>query len=264
MPLPTRPALALAALILAAPAGAAELTVVGTGDAIDLMRALGASAREADAELDVTVPPSIGSDGGITAVGSGKASLARVARHLTEAELGRGLVYTPVARLPSAIFAHPSAGVTRLSAEQLAGIYAGRITGWKEVGGADLRIRVVRREETDSTLRILRASMPGWKDLAITERSKTAVSTQEAIETVRSVEGAIGFGPYSRSLEVGTQVLAIDGKLPTDAGYPSAGELAFVHMGGQLTPAAARFVAFTQAPAAREVIRSFGAVPVAR
>ncbi|ACL55185.1 substrate-binding domain-containing protein [Methylobacterium nodulans] len=265
MPSAPRLALALAACLFARPSLAAELAVVGTGDGIDLLRALGTSAHEADASLEIAVPPSIGSDGGIAAVGSGKSPLARVARRLTEAETARGLVYTPIARLPSAIFVHPSARVAGLTADQLLAIYAGRVTNWKEVGGADLRIRVVRREEADSTLRILRASMPGWADLVITERSKTAVSTQEAIETVRLVEGAIGFGPYSRTLEVGTRVLAIDGRLPTDPGYPSAGELAFVHMNGQLPPAASRFVSFAQqAATAHEVIRSFGAVPIER
>src|SRR5215204_5017330 len=149
-----------------------------------------------ESATEVTIPPSIGSGGGIAAVGAGKASLGRVARTLTEAELGRGLVYTPVLRLPSAIFVHPSAQATDLTAAQLVDIYAGKITNWKEVCGTDLRIRVVRREEADSTLTVLRDSMPGWKDLAITERSKLATSTQEAIETVRLVEGAIGFGPF--------------------------------------------------------------------
>ncbi|MGY2047656.1 PstS family phosphate ABC transporter substrate-binding protein [Methylobacterium sp. JK268] len=251
-------------LALTAPAGAGELAIVGTGDAIDLMRALGTRAHEAAPDLDVVVPASIGSDGGIAAVGAGKSALARVARRLTEGEVARGLVYTPIARLPSAFFVHPGTGVTALTADQVAAIYAGRVANWKEVGGADLRIRVVRREDADSTLRILRASMPGWRDLALTERSKTAVSTQEAVETVRSVEGAIGFGPYSRSLEVGTQVLAVDGRRPTDPGYPSAGELALVHMEGQLSPDAARFIAFAREPAAGEVIRSFGAVPAPR
>ncbi len=120
---------------------------------------------------------------------------------------------------------------------------------------------MVRREESDSTLTILRATMPGWRELAITERSKTAVSTQEAVETVRLVEGAIGFGPYSRHLDLGTRVLAIENNHPTDPGYPSSGELALVYKEGSLTPAAAKFIAFTGSGEAREIFRAFGARP---
>src|SRR5205085_1966260 len=134
--------------------------------------------------------PSIGSGGGVAAVGSEKEVLARVARPLSDTERGLGLVATPVFRLPSAFFVHRSAGVSGLSTQQLADIYAGKITNWRDVGGADLRVKVVRREEIDSTLLVLRQTMPGWKDLAITEKSKTAVTTQDCINTVKQVEGA--------------------------------------------------------------------------
>jgi len=203
----------------------AELSIVGTGDGIELLRALGSKFQEIAPSSSVSIPASIGSGGGVTAVGSGKSALARVARRLTDAERARGLVYIAVAKIPSALFVHPSAGISQLGSSQLASIYEGRITNWNEVGGSNQRIRVVRREEADSTLVVLRATMPGWRDLRITERSKIAVSTQEAVETVRGVEGAIGFGPYSPALELGTRVLMIDGRRSSDPDYPSSAEL---------------------------------------
>ncbi len=239
-----------------------ELEIVGTGDGIEMLKALGAAYNKTTTSVEVVIPPSIGSGGGIAAVGAGKATLGRVARPLTEAEAARGIIYTPIARLPSAIFVHPSAGVKALSSGELAGIYAGRITNWKELGGADLRIRVVRREDSDSTLSVLRATMPGWKDLAITERSKTATSTQEAVETVRLVEGTIGFGPFTRALEQGTTVVRIDGHHPTDAGYPSSAVLALIHTEATVTPGAKAFLAFLRTPAAQDIIKGFGGVPV--
>ncbi len=254
-------AMLLACLTFGGPAWAGELVVVGTGDGIELLQAVAARFSQSEPEIVVKVPPSIGSGGGITAVGSGTADLARVARVLTDAERARGLEYVPVARLPSAIYVHPSAGISRLSASQLAEIYAGRILNWKEVGGHDQRIRVVRREEADSTLVILRATMPGWSTLGITERSKTAVSTQEAVETVRLTEGSIGFGPYSRMLETGTIVVTIDGRHPTDRGYPSGVELAFVYKRDNLVPEAAKLIAFSKGPEARQVVISLGALP---
>ena len=59
---------------------------------------------------------------------------------------------------------------------------------------------MVRREEADSTLLVLRQSMPGWDKLVITGRSKMALTTQESIETVRKVRGAIGTGPYTKPI----------------------------------------------------------------
>ena len=113
-------------------------------------------------------------------------------------------------------FLRTDANVQSITSDQLVGIYVGRITNWKEVGGSDLRIRVIRREDIDSSLVILRQSMPGWRTLAITDRSKMAISTQEAIETAQAVPGAIGFGPYSKELENGLVVLKVDNLHPLD------------------------------------------------
>jgi phosphate transport system substrate-binding protein len=257
----------LVAIPLAAmsPSGlvAGDLSVVGTGDGIDLLRALGAAYTADHPDTNVVVPPSIGSGGGVAAVGSNKEVLARVARPLSDSEKEAGLIATPVFRLPSAFFVHRSAGVLSLTNTQLAGIYSGKITNWRDVGGQDVRIKVVRREDQDSTLLVLRQSMPGWKDLAITEKSKMAVTTQDCIDTVKEVPGAIGFGPFTKALEMELAVLKIDGHYPTDPGYPSAVTLAFVHKESTLTPEAKRFIGYVKAGKAKTVLTSMGGVPVA-
>ncbi|WP_269584632.1 PstS family phosphate ABC transporter substrate-binding protein [Roseibium sp. Sym1] len=220
----------------------------------------GFSAVYPDVELDI--PPSIGSGGGIAAVGSGAERMGRVARPLSESEVEYGLEYQPIARIPSAIFTHPSAGVDALTSEELVGLYSGEITNWSELGGADLRVRLVRREDTDSTLQVLRGTMPGWQDLEFSPRSKTALTTQDAIETARDVEGAIAFGPYSGLLEEGLTIQKIDGFHPTDDGYPSAVTLALIYKNGTLEPDMEAFLNYSLSGQARELIRNYGGVPV--
>lgn len=252
--------LALASLCTSVQAG--DLSVVGTGDGIDLLRALGAAYTADHPDTNVIVPPSIGSGGGIAAVGSEKEVLARVARPLSDSEKEAGLVATPVFRLPSAFFVHRSAGVASLTSAQLADIYRGKIINWRDVGGQDMRIKVVRREDQDSTLLVLRQSMPGWKDLAITEKSKMAVTTQDCIDTVKEVPGAIGFGPFTKALEMELAVLKIDGHHPTDHAYPSAVTLAFVHKESTVTPDAKRFIGYMKDAKAKTVLTSMGGVPI--
>ena len=242
-------------------ARASELPVVGTGDGIELLRALGAAYSADNPDVSVLVPPSIGSGGGLAAVGGDKEVLARVARPLTDSERALGLIATPMFRLPSAFFVHRGANVANVSARQLVDIYAGRIVNWAEVGGADMRIKVVRREEADSTLTVLRQSMPGWKDLAITEKSKTAVTTQDCVNTVKDVEGAIGFGPYTKALEMELVVLRIDSKYPTDLDYPSAVTVSLVHKQATVTPDAAKFIAYVKTAKAKTLLSSMGGVP---
>jgi len=260
----TRIICSLALVLWASPASAdaTDLQIVGTGDGIDLLRALGADFMQQLNTVRVEIPPSIGSGGGIAAVGAGKAVLGRVARKLTESEIASGIIYKPIARLPSSFFAHPGVGVTALTSDQLRSIYAGHVANWSELGGVDLRIRVVRREDSDSTLTVLRQMMPGWKDLEITEKSKTATTTQEAIESVRDVPGAIGFGPFSPALEPAVTVLKIDGHHPLDPGYPSSVELALIYKDPSVTPAAREFVDYATGAKARAVISKLGSVPV--
>lgn len=257
---------ALAVAALSAPAAAQQSTieVVGTGDGMDVLRALANAYNAQKKTAEIQVPPSIGSGGGIAAVGSGKSVLGRVARKLTESEVASGLIYKPIAILPSAIFINSSADVKAITAKQLADVFNGKITNWKDVGGADLRVRVVRREDADSTLTVLRSSMPGWKDLAFTDKSKMAMTTQEAIATVREVPGAIGFGPYSKDLENGLTVLHIDGHHPVDDRYPSSATLALIYSKDTVTPEAKTFVEFCETRKARDIIASLGSVSVQR
>jgi phosphate transport system substrate-binding protein len=245
----------------AASAETRRLDIVGTGDGIDVLRGIAASFMQRQESARVEVSPSIGSGGGIAAVGSGKAILGRVARRLTTAETASGIVYKPIARLPSAFIVHPDCGVKAITSDQLVAIYSGRLTNWRELGGADMRIRVVRREDQDSTLTVLRASMPGWHDLVITDKSKMATTTQEAIETVRDVQGAIGFGPFSRPLEQGLTVLRVNGHYPTDVDYPSSVVLALIYLNTLQDPDALAFLRFADTPEAAEVITRLGSLP---
>ncbi len=242
----------------------AKLTVVGTGDGLEMLQEIGSGFSEAYPGIELSIPPSIGSGGGIAAVSSGAERMGRVARPLKESEVEFGLVYLPIAKIPSSIFTHPSTGVSELTSEQLIKIYEGKITNWSEVGGADLRVRVIRREESDSTLQVLRATMPGWTDMEFSPRSKTALTTQDAISSAREVEGAIAFGPYSRPLEEGLDVLKIDGHHPMDEGYPSAVVLALVYKDGTMDEQMKTFIEFAQSDRAQEMIRNYGGVPVSQ
>ena len=255
-------ALATGAASTAVRAEAPLLQVVGTGDGMELMRAVSAAYTSRHPDRVVVVPPSIGSGGGIAAVGAGNAALARVARPLKSAERETGLVEEPLFRLPTAIYVNRSVTIADLTHQQLAAIYRGDIRNWKAVGGSDLAIKVVRREDTDSSLSVLRQSMPGWATLDLTPRSKIAVTTQDAVETVRAVDGAIGFGPYSRKLAEDLAVLSIDGVHPSQDGYPSAVTVSYVWRRDDLPDHARAFVDFGKTREARDLLTALGAIPV--
>ena len=247
--------------LVAVPLRAEVLTIPGTGDGIDVFKALAAAFSTENPQTSVVIPPSIGSGGGIAAVGLGTAVMGRVARALSDSERGQGIRFEPVFNVPSAIFVNPAAQVTGLSFKQLRDVYTGDISNWQEVGGVDLKIKVVRRENEDSTFSALRANMPGWSDIVITARSKTDVTTQDAIQSVRDTPGAIGFGPYTNSLADGTIVLKIDGKYPAKPDYPSVVRVGLIFKDQASTPGTKAFLNFIHTEKAIAAILSMGAAP---
>ncbi len=253
----------VAACSMTANTFAGELRIVGTGDGMDQLRALGSAYTADNPDTVVIVPPSIGSGGGIAAVGAEKELLGRIARPLTDKEKDLGLTEVPIFKLPTAIYVNSSAGIDGLTFEQLTGIFSGEITNWKDVGGTDMRIKIVRREEEDSTLLVLRATMPGWKDLDITAKSKMAFTTQESFDIVREVEGTIGFGPYSRFLGSELTVLKLNGMHPTDPDYPSANTISYIYKDDVVTREAMSVVKYAKGKKARTFLSQIGAVPIA-
>ena len=165
-------------------------------------------------------------------------------------------------RVPSAFFVNPTAGITELSTPQLRDVFQGTLLNWQSVGGAELKIRVVRRENEDSTLNVLRATMPGWKELLLTPKSKTAITTQDMVQSVREVEGAIGFGPYTPAIQDGLTPLKIDGLSPTSEKYPSFVQIGLVYSSQTMTPEAKRFLEFAKSAKASSIITNMGAAPI--
>jgi phosphate transport system substrate-binding protein len=239
-----------------------DIVVVGTGDGMEVLRAVGAAYTADHPQSGVLVPPSVHSNGGIAAVRSGAAVLGRIARPLTLEERADGIVEVPVFRLSSVVIINPAANVRTLTAAQAMRIFRGEITNWRELGGTDLRIKVVGRDADDSTLNVLRATMPGWRNLELTEKSKPASTTQEAIELVTLQPGAVSFAPYSRTLDASLIIPEIDGRHVTDPDYPSTVTLSLIYRDELVSAPAVDFVRFLFSPKARTLIRNFGATPV--
>lgn len=246
-------------------AHALDIVIEGTGDGMEVLQALSGQFNALHREHRVIIPPSIGSGPGIAKVISGATPLARSARPLSAQEAALAVKAEPIAQIPSAFIAHPDIKLPGLTARQLLGIYAGDITNWNEVGGPDLRIRVHTREEEDSTLNALRATMPGWKTLRITNKARMiSTTTQDMIRAVIDTPGAIGYAPHGQLTRQRLTTLAVDGLNPLDRGYPSAVTVSLVWKAGGAPAPATAFVDYARSKAARDVIFSLGATPAAR
>lgn len=250
-----------ATLSLPALSFAETVTIVGTGDGVSILKGIGAAFTAANPEVTIDIPESIGSGGGIKAVGADEYKVARVARKIKDKEKPLGLTYLPYAKVPVVFFVNPGVGVTNLTARQAVDIYSGKITDWQEVGGKAGNIRVVRREDGDSSLEVLQKTFPGFKDITITEKSKTALKTPEMVELVTKKEGTIGFGPLDVATAHKLSVVSIDGVSPTQEGYPSVGVMAFVFKEANNTDGIKKFLEFATSETAHDLIKQAGGLP---
>ncbi len=96
------------------------------------------------------------------------------------------------------VITHPENPIQQLTMEQLGGIYSGEITNWSEVGGPDMAITVVGRQEDSGTSAIFYRRVLGeadsWK---FASDIKVAENNNEAAAMVNGDPSAIGFVGYA-------------------------------------------------------------------
>jgi phosphate transport system substrate-binding protein len=98
-----------------------------------------------------------GSGTGVAALIAGVADVAQSSREMQEKEIQMALAkgvhpeQIHVANDGIAVIVNPRNPVNKLTREQLSGIFSGKITNWKEVGGQDLKIVALSRERNSGT-----------------------------------------------------------------------------------------------------------------
>ncbi|MDD5770838.1 MAG: phosphate ABC transporter substrate-binding protein [Candidatus Omnitrophica bacterium] len=150
----------LVSLFLAGTACAAEnggsIQIKGSDTMVNLAQAWAEKYMEEN-PADFIAVTGGGSGTGLSSLISGSCDIAMSSRNIKEKEISlakqRGVVpfEIKVALDGLAVVVSPLNPVDRLTVDQLAGIFTGRITNWKEVGGKDEKIVVLSREVNSGT-----------------------------------------------------------------------------------------------------------------
>jgi phosphate transport system substrate-binding protein len=240
---------------------AEEIMIVGTGSGMQVLRAVGEAFCKDNPGVSVIVPDSIGSGGGIKAVGNDKNKIGRVAREIKDKEKHYGLSYVPIVKMPIVIYVNKGVGIKNLSTKQVCDIYSGKIRNWKDVGGKDAKIKVIRREDGDSSLKVLQAKFPGFSDITLTPKSKTTYSDPKTCEATEEISDSVAFGTYINAKNYKVDILNIDDKSPKNADYPYFGTLALIFKKKNNTGNIKKFVAFATSKSANNAITCEGGLP---
>ena len=245
--------------------GAAAVSgTVSTDGSTSMEKVIGAlseSYMAANKDVTVNYNPT-GSGAGITAVQEGTCDIGLSSRALKDEEKAAGLQETVLAYDGIAIIVHPDNPVSDLTLEQIAQLYTGEITNWKEVGGNDAQVVLIGREAASGT-RDGFESITGTKDKCQYRQELT--STGDVITTVSQNPDAIGYASLA-SIKDSVKALNVDGVTPSEASvkdgsYKVQRPFVLVTVEGKaLSSAAQSFFDYATSADAADIIAKAGAV----
>lgn len=158
-----------------------------------------------------------GSGVGISALLAGTTDIATASRKMKFDEklkfkqAGKSPVEKIVAYDALAVVVNPSNNVSQLTRQQLEDIFTGKITNWKQVGGANLEIVAYSRETSSGTYEFFKEHVLNNKNYKKNILSMPA--TGAIIQSVSQTKGAIGYVGLAY-VEKGVKALKVsyDGK----------------------------------------------------
>jgi len=222
-----------------------------------------------------------GSGTGIAALLNGTVDIANASRAIKpdeiEAARANGIepVEFAVAIDALAVIVHPDNPVERLTLPQLADIYTGRITNWKDVGGRDAPIVLVSRESNSGTHvyfleEVVRLGDSENRDIFAANTLMMPSSVGITSEVSRNVN-AIGYDGLGYVTE-GEKVLALarDDASPyvfpaadtaADGSYPLARYL-YMYTAGEPQGAIADYLNWILSPEGQAIVADLGFVPL--
>ena len=133
-----------------------SLQIKGSDTMVNLVQAWAEAYMEKYPDLFIAVTGG-GSGTGIATLLNGTCDVAMSSRNITPKEMDlaakKGIAPKEykVALDGLAVVVHPSNPVSELTLDELAGIFTGHITNWKDAGGLDQRIVVLSREVNSGT-----------------------------------------------------------------------------------------------------------------
>jgi phosphate transport system substrate-binding protein len=207
----------------------------------------------------------IGSSAGIESVANGTADIGTSSRDLKKEEAPLGLVDTPIAHDAIAVIVNPANPIKGLTKAQISEIFEGRITNWKQVGGPDVTIGLVNRDEASGTREAFSKIVLGGRPFDRT--AAVLPGTGQVRFVVAQSPGAVGYISVG-FVDPSVKALEIDGVAPTEENiasrrYPVSRLLHFFTK-GEPSGLAAEFIAFVlSADVQEKVVRDAGFLPMA-
>ena len=187
-----------AALVLAAPAHAGNITVKGSDTLVVLAQKWAETymSKNADTKIQVTGG---GTGTGFAALQNKTTDLCNASRKIKAAEIttcikafGKRPTEYKVCLDGLSVYVSADNPVKELTVAQIADIFNGKTKNWKEVGGPDAPITVYSRENSSGTYEFFKENVLQGKDFA--SSAQTMPGTAAVLQAVAKDKNGIGYG----------------------------------------------------------------------
>ena len=217
--------------------------------------------KEANHTIEVN---QIGSSAGITNAMNGVSEIGMSSRDLKEEE-AIALQQTVIAYDGIVVVTHPSNPVKQLTMAQVKQIFTGEITNWQALGGEDLEIVVVSREDGSGS-RDAFQEIVGYKSSELIPNAIVASGNGNIKTTVAMNKHAVGFISFEY-IDDSIATFTIDGVEATADNvlaqtYPLARPFLFVHQDGALSAAGTQFIEYILSEDGQQIVEQAGAIRV--
>lgn len=165
-----------------------------------------------------------GSGTGIAALINGGTDICEASRPMKDKEReqvrarhGKDVKEIPVALDGVAIYVNQSSPIQSLSEPQIKGIYTGKITNWRDVGGQDQKIVAYSRENNSGTYVFFKEHVLGNEDFA--REIQTLPGTAAVVNAVAKDPASIGYGGIAYA--TGIRPISVKRDENSEAVHPS-------------------------------------------
>lgn len=248
-----------------------KLIITGTGSSIGVMKRMAGGFQKRYPNVTVSVPPSIGSTGGIKAVKEGKIDIALSARSLKPEEKIPGIIVESYGRTAFVFGVQESNPIEGLSLNEIEEIYTGKRRIWPD----GRHIRMVLRPLADEYSVFLVRINPGMKSAYERAHSMpgmfVGVTDQDAALQIERTPGS--FGTTSAAIVAGEKLrikaLSVDGVSPqlpnvSVGKYPYALTMSIVYKKDKYMGAVKDFTDFVFSNDGRKLLSANGHVTLPR
>ncbi|WP_261818044.1 phosphate ABC transporter substrate-binding protein [Vibrio gallicus] len=213
-----------------------------------------------------------GSSAGIRAAKNGTADFGISSRDLKAEEKSDNLKELVIARDGIAVVVNPNNSVKALTADQIAKIYKGEISNWKDVGGENKPIVAITRDTASGTrgafedIMNLKMTISGKKVSAISQRAQVANGNGALKVSVANNPYAVGYISLG-TVDSSVQALTIDGAAATvdnvkNGSYKVARPFLVLYKDGAPSAEAQQFLSWMVADEAQAIAAKKGYITV--